>query len=63
MKAISADVLSIALYNQVLSVEFVRTAMQQVSGPQVERWTKTNVCENRYGIRKRMEKELKDAGP
>ena len=63
MKAISADVLSIALYSQPLSVEFVKVAMTQVSGPQVEQWTKTNVCENRYGIRKRMEKELKDAGP
>lgn len=62
MKAISADVLSIALYNQPINVEFVQTAMQQVSGPQVDKWRTDNVCHNRYGIRKRMEKELENAG-
>ncbi len=58
MKAISADVLTIALYNQPLSIPFVQTAMRQVSGPQLEQWRNQNICHNRYGIRKRMEREL-----
>jgi hypothetical protein len=63
MKAISAGVLSIALYNQKISSDFVRQAMRQVSGPQLDEWRCRNVCHNRYGIRKRMERELrKNAG-
>lgn len=62
MKAISADVLSIALYNQPLSTPFIQTAMSQVSGLQVDQWQCQNVCHNRYGIRRHMEKELKNAG-
>jgi len=62
MKAISSDVLSIALYNQPLSTGFIQTAMRQVTGIQVDQWRCRNVCHNRYGIRKHMEKELKNAG-
>jgi len=63
MKAISADVLSIALYNRQISIDFVLQAMRQVSGPQLDEWRCQNVCHNRYGIRKRMERELrKNAG-
>ena len=62
MKAISADVLTIALYNQPLSIPFVQTAMRQVSGPQLDQWRSQNVCHNRYGIRKRMERELLKGG-
>jgi hypothetical protein len=63
MKAISAGVLSIALYNQKISSDFVRQAMRQVSGPQLDEWRCRNVCHNRYGTRKRMERELrKNAG-
>ena len=60
MKAISADVLSIALYNQPISLQFIQQAMKTVTGPQLEEWQKNNVCDNRFGLRKRMEKELKN---
>jgi len=62
MKAISADVLSIALYNQALSCDFVQTAMKSVTGPMLDDWRCANVCHNRYGVRRRMEKEIKTAG-
>jgi len=61
MKAISADALSIALYNQVLSSGFVQTAMKSVTSPMLDEWRCDNVCHNRYGVRRRMEKELKCA--
>jgi len=59
MKAISADVLSIALYNQPVSPHFIQQAMKDVTGPQLEEWQKKNICNNRFGLRKRMEEELK----
>lgn len=59
MRAISADVLSIALYNQPISPQFIQQAMRTVTGPQLKEWQKTNICDNRFGLRKRMEKELK----
>lgn len=59
MKAISADVLSIALYNQPLSTTFIQVAMRNVSGPQLDEWRCQNVCHNRYGIRRKMERELR----
>lgn len=62
MKAISADVLAIALYNQSLTTRFIQTAMKSVNGPTVDQWRCANVCHNRYGVRRRMEKELKNAG-
>lgn len=62
MRAISADVLSIALFNQALSTRFVQTAMKSVTGPMLDEWQGENVCHNRYGVRRRMEKELKSAG-
>ena len=62
MKAISTDVLAIALYRHEITPSFVIEAMQGVSGPQVDEWRCVNVCHNRYGIRKRMEAELKCAG-
>lgn len=62
MKAISSDVLSIPLYNQPLSTPFIQIAMRQVTGIQVDQWRCRNVCHNRYGIRRNMEKELKNAG-
>lgn len=61
MKAISADVLSIALYNQDLSTDFVQTAMKSVNGSMLDQWRYANVCQNRYGVRRRMENELKNA--
>lgn len=62
MKAISADVLSIALYNQELTTHFIQAAMTTVSCKDVEQWQKLNVCQNRYGLRKRMDRELKSTG-
>jgi hypothetical protein len=62
MKAISADVLSIALYKQRISSNFIQSAMKAVTGPMLDEWRCDNVCHNRYGVRKRMEKELTNAG-
>jgi hypothetical protein len=62
MKAISADVLSIALYNQEMTREFVQAALASVSCQAVEEWQAQNVCHNRYGLRKRMDQELKSVG-
>ena len=62
MKVISADVLSIALYNQPLSIEFIEQAMSNVSCPDVEAWQQTYVCHNRYGLIQRMKRELKSVG-
>lgn len=62
MKAISADVLSIALYNQEITREFVQTALASVSCQNVEDWQTDNVCHNRYGLRRKMDEELKSVG-
>jgi transposase-like protein len=62
MRAISADVLSIALYNQEISCGFVQSAMASVSCQDVEDWQTDNVCHNRYGLRKIMDEELKSVG-
>ena len=61
MKAISADVLSIALYNRKLSVQFVSDALNKISCQDVLQWQQENVCHNRYGQRKRMDNELKNS--
>lgn len=63
MKAISADVLSIALYNRRVSIQFVLDALKNVSCQQLHQWQERNVCHNRYGMRKRMEQELKSGVP
>ncbi len=47
MKAVLADVLTIALYNESLCLYFVQTTIQQVSGPQFDEWRNQNVCYNR----------------
>lgn len=62
MKAISADVLSIALYNQEISCEFIQCATANVSCQDVEDWQIDNVCHNRYGLRRIMKQELKSVG-
>ncbi len=59
MKAISADVLSINLYSQVISTKFIHDAMAAVSCKAVDEWQQKNVCHNRYGLRRRMDKELR----
>lgn len=63
VKAISADVLSIPLYNRHLSVQFVFEALKNVSGQQVVQWQSQNVCHNRYGLRKQMNQKLKNTVP
>lgn len=62
MKAISADVLSIALYNQTLGIDFVIEALGKVSEPHVKTWEQKNVCHNFLGLRRRLDQELKSAG-
>ena len=59
MKAISGDVLSLALYNRELTASFISKAMKQVSCQAVRDWECDNVCHNRYGLRRRIDKELK----
>lgn len=59
MKAISADVLSIALYNQNITCEFVQSALFNTTCQVVDEWQEQNVCHNRYGLRKQMDRELK----
>lgn len=59
MKAISADVLSISLYNQPITASFIQLSMKTVSCQQVLDWQYENVCHNHYGLRKQMDKELK----
>lgn len=62
MKAISADVLSIALYNQPISINYVTEALSKVSEPMVKTWEEKNVCHNFLGLRRRLEQELKTVG-
>lgn len=59
MKAISADVLSIGLYNQPITINFIQQTMKSVSCRKVIDWQNENVCHNHYGLRKRMDAELK----
>jgi hypothetical protein len=62
MKAISADVLSIALYNQPLGIDYLIEALGKVSEPKVKTWEENNVCHNFLGLRRRLDQELKNAG-
>ena len=62
MKTISADVLSIALYNQPLSMDFVVQAMGCISQPQLNAWEEKNVCHNYFGLRRRLDQMLKTTG-
>jgi len=59
VKAIRADVLAISLYNQPITTEFILTTMKSVSNQQVIDWQNENVCHNHFGIRKRMDQQLK----
>jgi len=62
MKVISADVLAIALYNTDLTTAMIKTAMTSVREQDVARWKEKYVCDNRYSLIRRMDKELKNAG-
>lgn len=59
MQVISADVLSIALYGQNMTPDFVRTALTRVSQKDMEEWQTRYTCDNRFSILRRMDKELK----
>jgi len=59
MKAISADVLAIGLYKQNITTDFIHRSMITVSCQQVIEWQNRNVCHNHYGLRKRLNEELK----
>lgn len=59
MQVISADVLSIALYNQQLTNSFVEKALSTVHQKDIEQWHQHYTCHNRYSILRRMDKELK----
>jgi hypothetical protein len=62
MKAISADVLSIALYNQPIGIDYVIEALGKVSEPKLKTWEEKNVCHNFLGLRRRLDQELKNTG-
>lgn len=62
MKVISADVLSIALYNVELTPNLITKALCCVRTQDVAKWKKQHVCGNRYSLIRRMAKELKNAG-
>ena len=62
MRAISSDVLAIALYSRRISVAFVQEAMQSVSGPQLNEWRIKHVYHNKYGLRKELDQRLKATG-
>ncbi len=56
---ISADVLSITLYKQPLTTHFVQTALANVSQKDVQDWQQRYICDNRYSLLRRMDRELK----
>lgn len=58
VKVISADVLSIALYNQTITPQFVAQAMNNVSGLDLIHWQEKFVCINRYGLMKQKLKSV-----
>lgn len=60
MQVISADVLSIALYSQQLTTNFVQKALTTVHQKDIEKWHKHYTCHNRYSILRRMNQELKN---
>jgi hypothetical protein len=62
MRAISADVLGIALYNQEITCGFAPSAMASVSCQDVEDGQSDSGCHNRYGLRKIMGQELNSVG-
>lgn len=56
---ISADVLSIALYGISITPKLVQKALSRVSYQAVHDWEAQYVCENRYGLVRRVNRELK----
>ena len=58
MQVISADVLSIALYGQQLTTDFMQKALSTVHQKDIEDWQQNYTCHNRYSILRRMDKEL-----
>lgn len=60
MKVISADVLSIALYQQNINPAFVEQALNQVSESDLDTWKQRHICQNRFGLIHRMKQELKN---
>jgi hypothetical protein len=59
MQVISADVLSVALYGQQLTTDFIQKALNTVHQKDIEKWHQHYTCHNRYSILRRMDKELK----
>ncbi len=56
---ISADVLSISLYNTDITIELVCNALTSVAYKQVHQWEQRYTCDNRYSILRRMNQNLK----
>lgn len=60
VKVISADVLSIALYNREISTQFTAKALTTIKQNDVQIWTQKYTCENRFRLIRRMDNELKN---
>lgn len=56
---ISADVLGIALYGVDITPQLVQRSLAAIPYQTVHDWEKQHVCENRYGLVRRMNRELK----
>ena len=61
MAVISADVLTIALYNQVIDVQFVQRALSNTKQNDLQQWHQNYTCDNRYSLIHRMNQEIKNA--
>jgi len=59
MNVISADVLSIALYQKPVTNFFIIKALTSVHQKDIQNWHHNYTCDNRFSILSRMNKELK----
>lgn len=59
MKVISADVLSIALYSQTITVQWVIEALTATKHRHSLQWQQQYTCDNRFSLLYRMNQELK----
>lgn len=59
-KIISADILSIALYDRQISTQFVYDALTTIHQKDSIQWAKKHTCDNRFSIMRRMDRELKN---
>lgn len=61
VKVISADVLSIALYGQEITPDFIQIALSNTHNKDLEQWAQRFTCDNRFSILRRMDRDMKSA--